>query len=1015
MPLAPPTISTATAVAGDALFEWLLRTTWQAAVLVAFVGAAHLLIGRRLAPRWRFALWGLVVARLLLPALPTSAWSVFNFSPFASLAASADHRVTAATQSSQPTSSPSRLAVSKMWTDFDEVAVSEKARNNHAAAWEVGSSDAADDLPAAAELVTVPSSSRGGRAAPAPPLPVAPTATDWRQLLLFAWFAGALLLAGQALLGAAAMRRRLRGARTPDRATLDLLDRCRRELGLRAAPPVLLTDAVAGPVLYGFVRPVLLLPPALGRALAPAELRFVFLHELAHLKRHDPSTNAALLLAGALHWFNPLAWLAVARCRVERELACDEVVLAATAPDARQEYGRAVLRVAEWLSAAARRGGPGRGATPALGMASARSPLRRRIAMIASFHDTPRRAGRSVLPAVLLLGICSCALTDRKRPAAPGDAPTAATTQEGSTAVETARTTGAAPTATPTPAADQAPTGVAPDGLIVRQPDGQTAPEPPADAVIALIRTCRDLIIAGRHAEALAVVDRILAIEPDNDYAVGVRPLIVDRIALLERRARDEQRDRDDAARPDAPDPEPSPALRAKLDRPLPDVKLDNLALTDALDFLEDVASVEIETDWKALADAGVERDARVIANLQNVKLANALRLILDVAGGDVAALDYAAGGDVIRVSTRQALGRVTTRVYDVRDLLTAAGADADEPPDPVAAETRRALLEELATLIKEAVDPASWRGDGPVAGDLRELRGQFVVTQSRENHRQIIVLLEQLRETRGPGANARAAAPPPPPPPARPAARPPKNGVAFDAPVGALRASGMEFTDVIDAIRDATGQNIFVNWRALKLAKVKRELPVTVDLSGLTLAEALQKLLTEVGGTHVRLGYTVDDGVVTISTVDDLARNTLTRVYDIRKAIKGDGSREQDVAAVVRRIRGIDPLSWRDDDVVAGAAGPRGSRGTGAIRELQGQLIVTQTHDVHRRIMAELGDVLPPDVDLERLESAREPALWMEPAFWPAAPNARPATAAATQPAPAEAPAPGAGTEEGQ
>lgn len=57
---------------------WLVRTSWQAAVLVAIVAGVQLVFGRLLAPRWRYALWMLVVVRLLMPVLPASRWSVFN-------------------------------------------------------------------------------------------------------------------------------------------------------------------------------------------------------------------------------------------------------------------------------------------------------------------------------------------------------------------------------------------------------------------------------------------------------------------------------------------------------------------------------------------------------------------------------------------------------------------------------------------------------------------------------------------------------------------------------------------------------------------------------------------------------------------------------------------------------------------------------------------------------------------------------------------------------------------------
>ena len=58
--------------------NWLLRTSWQASILVVLVLAVQWLARRRLNARWQYALWLLVVVRLAMPSLPASSWSVFN-------------------------------------------------------------------------------------------------------------------------------------------------------------------------------------------------------------------------------------------------------------------------------------------------------------------------------------------------------------------------------------------------------------------------------------------------------------------------------------------------------------------------------------------------------------------------------------------------------------------------------------------------------------------------------------------------------------------------------------------------------------------------------------------------------------------------------------------------------------------------------------------------------------------------------------------------------------------------
>ena len=111
-------------------------------------------------------------------------------------------------------------------------------------------------------------------------------------------------------------------------------------------PALVQTDAVDSPGLMGVLRPRLLLPAGAARDLSPAQLRLVFLHELAHLKCRDIAMDWLWAILLALHWFNPLLWLAQQRaCRADRELARDAMVLAITGPAEAESYGQTILRL----------------------------------------------------------------------------------------------------------------------------------------------------------------------------------------------------------------------------------------------------------------------------------------------------------------------------------------------------------------------------------------------------------------------------------------------------------------------------------------------------------------------------------------------------------------------------------------------------------------------------------------------------------------------------------------------
>lgn len=100
------------------------------------------------------------------------------------------------------------------------------------------------------------------------------------------------------------------------------------------------------PMTWGALRPVVLLP-AVARSWPAARRREVLLHELAHVRRGDWAARLMAALICAMHWFNPLAWLAARRLRDEQELACDDAVLASGARPS--DYAAHLLDVARGL------------------------------------------------------------------------------------------------------------------------------------------------------------------------------------------------------------------------------------------------------------------------------------------------------------------------------------------------------------------------------------------------------------------------------------------------------------------------------------------------------------------------------------------------------------------------------------------------------------------------------------------------------------------------------------------
>src|SRR6185436_4492566 len=111
---------------------------------------------------------------------------------------------------------------------------------------------------------------------------------SWPLLLFFVWLTGALALGMHVLVAAARLARRLRGLpEVSDPKILAVLEDCRQRMQVRSQLRLVEGAEVPSPALHGVFKPRLLLPAGFTSAFSLAELHFVFLHELAHVKRRD--------------------------------------------------------------------------------------------------------------------------------------------------------------------------------------------------------------------------------------------------------------------------------------------------------------------------------------------------------------------------------------------------------------------------------------------------------------------------------------------------------------------------------------------------------------------------------------------------------------------------------------------------------------------------------------------------------------------------------------------------------
>jgi hypothetical protein len=99
------------------------------------------------------------------------------------------------------------------------------------------------------------------------------------------------------------------------------------------------------PTAVGFFKPSVVLPTWALAEFSPAELNAVLLHELAHLRRWDDWTNLAQKVVRAVFSFHPAVWFVENRLSLEREMACDDLVLSQTSNP--RAYAECLVSLAE--------------------------------------------------------------------------------------------------------------------------------------------------------------------------------------------------------------------------------------------------------------------------------------------------------------------------------------------------------------------------------------------------------------------------------------------------------------------------------------------------------------------------------------------------------------------------------------------------------------------------------------------------------------------------------------------
>ncbi len=245
---------------------------------------------------------------------------------------------------------------------------------------------APSSLDLAAEPVAAESVRRG------PAVRVVLPSGSWPALFLVLWCAFCVVQCARLACSYVHLRRLKRTAQPPSREQQANFDAWILTCDIRRPVRLLISSCVPMPVAIGFQHPAVVLPEALLGHLTAADLDHILLHELAHIARRDDWTNLLARLSWAVLALHPVAACVLRQIDRQRELACDDWVVAATG--AARPYAASLARLFE-LCVSRRR------ALLASGVADGGSQLGDRIALLL-------RRGREFSPRASALRVSIC-------------------------------------------------------------------------------------------------------------------------------------------------------------------------------------------------------------------------------------------------------------------------------------------------------------------------------------------------------------------------------------------------------------------------------------------------------------------------------------------------------------------------------------------------------------------------------------------------------------------------------
>lgn len=290
----------------DRIFELFLTVcnmSMTASFVIIIVMFARLLI-RELPKKYSFYLWAIVGFRLICPYSIPSIFSMFNLKIFQNHASPGSQIIWASSEALEKNMTTAAL--------MEDVSASNALTGTSNAA---STSDLVETVRTAGERgkdmssITTQISSSWDLSLP--------------EILAVIWIVGMIIFLIYQFISYTMLCRKVKTAVQFEKGVYEC-------------------DSISSPFVMGLIRPRVYVP----FRMTESERSYILLHEQYHIRRHDYQVKLLAVILLAVHWFNPLVWVAFSLMCKDMEMSCDEKVIGVFGKDIKKEYSTSLLRYA---------------------------------------------------------------------------------------------------------------------------------------------------------------------------------------------------------------------------------------------------------------------------------------------------------------------------------------------------------------------------------------------------------------------------------------------------------------------------------------------------------------------------------------------------------------------------------------------------------------------------------------------------------------------------------------------